>query len=78
MLALAVALGSPAWAQDAYPNRLIRIVVGYAAAGATDVVARVDGEKQAERLGQTMENENKPGGGARLAEEHDAKQPADG
>jgi len=78
MLALAVALGSPAWAQDAYPNKFIRIVVGYAAGGGTDVVARVVGEKLAELLGQPVVIENKPGGGARLAVEHVAKESADG
>ncbi len=80
-LALAALATTPARAQDGaanYPSKFIRIVVGYAAGGGTDVVARVVGEKLAERLGQPVVVENKPGGGARLAVEYVAAQPADG
>src|SRR5262245_24103805 len=77
-LALIAMLSAPAWPQDAYPSKFIRIVVGYAAGGGTDVVARVVGEKLAERLGQPIVIENRPGGGARLAVEYVAKEPADG
>jgi tripartite-type tricarboxylate transporter receptor subunit TctC len=75
---IALVLSASAYAQSAYPNRFIRIVVGYSAGGGTDVVARVIGEKLAERLGQPVVIENKPGGGARLAVEYVAKEPADG
>jgi tripartite-type tricarboxylate transporter receptor subunit TctC len=75
---LAVALGAPAQAQGSYPNKFIKIIVGYAAGGGTDVVARVIGEKLSERLGQPVVIENKPGGGARLAVEFVAREPADG
>jgi tripartite-type tricarboxylate transporter receptor subunit TctC len=82
VLALAALVpASAAHAQDnpaAYPNRFIRIIVGYAAGGGTDVVARVVGEKLAERLGQPVVIENRPGGGARLAVEYVATQPGDG
>ena len=54
------------------PTR-VRIVVGYSAGGGTDVVARVIGEKLAERLGQPVVIENRPGGGARIAVEYVAK-----
>jgi tripartite-type tricarboxylate transporter receptor subunit TctC len=77
-LALIAALVSPAFPQEAYPNKFIRIVVGYAAGGGTDVVARVVGEKLAERLGQPVVIENRPGGGARLAVEYVAKESPDG
>ena len=56
----------------------IWIIVGYAAGGGTDVVARVIGERLSERLGQPVVIENKPGGGARLAVDYVAGQPADG
>ena len=65
-----------AQAQGAYPNKFIRIIVGYSAGGGTDVVARVIGEKLAERLGQPVVIENKPGGGARLAVEYVATRAA--
>ena len=67
-----------AQAQGGYPNKPVRIIVGYAAGGGTDVVARVIGEKLAERLGQPVIIENKPGGGARIAVDYVATQPADG
>lgn len=61
-----------------YPNRFVRMVVGYSAGGGTDVVARIIADKLTERLGQPVVVENKPGGGARIAVEYVAQQPADG
>ena len=71
----------PAHAQgDAagYPNRTIRIVVGFAAGGGNDIFARLIGAKLQELIGQSVIIENKPGAGARLANEYVANQPADG
>lgn len=78
VLAAALVLPAAARAQDAYPNRVIRIIVGYSAGGGTDVVARVVGEKLSQRLGQPVVIENRPGAGARLAVDYVATQPADG
>lgn len=78
VLTAALALTATARAQKTYPNRVIRIIVGYSAGGGTDIVARVIGEKLSERLGQPVVIENKPGGGARLAVDYVASQPADG
>jgi tripartite-type tricarboxylate transporter receptor subunit TctC len=75
---LALAFGTPAQPQGTYPNKFIKIIVGYSAGGGTDVVARVIGEKLSERIGQPVVVENKPGGGARLAVEFVAREPADG
>jgi tripartite-type tricarboxylate transporter receptor subunit TctC len=77
LLAMAVA---PAKAQNdaSYPNRGIRIVVGFAAGGGNDIFARLVGAKLQELLGQSVIIENKPGAGARLANEYAANQPADG
>ncbi|MBX9841594.1 MAG: tripartite tricarboxylate transporter substrate binding protein [Xanthobacteraceae bacterium] len=77
-VAAAVSPDNQAQAQGGYPNKPVRIIVGYAAGGGTDVVARVIGEKLAERLGQPVVVENKPGGGARIAVDYVATQPADG
>jgi tripartite-type tricarboxylate transporter receptor subunit TctC len=46
-----------------YPNRPVRFVVGFAAGGATDILARVVGQRLSERLGQQFIIENKPGAG---------------
>jgi tripartite-type tricarboxylate transporter receptor subunit TctC len=75
-----IALGAavPASGQSDYPNRTIRIVVGFAAGGGNDIFARLVGAKLQELIGQTVIIENKPGAGARLANEYAANQPADG
>jgi len=57
-----------AWAQ-AYPTRPVRIIVGFAAGGATDIVARLMGQWLSERLGQSFIIENRPGAGSNIAAE---------
>jgi tripartite-type tricarboxylate transporter receptor subunit TctC len=61
-----------------YPTRPIRIVVGFAAGGGNDVIARIYAQKLSEDLGQPVIVENKPGAGAIVATEYVAKAPADG
>jgi tripartite-type tricarboxylate transporter receptor subunit TctC len=68
----------PAQAQTDYPNRTIRIVVGFAAGGGNDIFARLIGAKLQDMIGQTVVIENKPGAGARIGNEYAANQPADG
>jgi len=53
-------------------------VVGFAAGGGNDIFARLVGAKLQELIGQPVIIENKPGAGARLANEYAANQPADG
>lgn len=65
-LATLIALPGMAGAQD-YPNRPIRLLVGYSPAGAADYVARVFGEALSKELGQTVLVDNKPGAGSTLA-----------
>ena len=57
-----------AWAQ-AYPSRPVRIVAGFAAGGAVDIVARVIAQSLSERLNQQFIVENRPGAGGNLAVE---------
>src|SRR5512138_679493 len=82
LVALAAVAARPAAAQgDAaanYPNRPIRIIVGFAAGGGNDIFARLVGQKLQENIGQTVVIENKPGAGARLAADYVASQPPDG
>jgi tripartite-type tricarboxylate transporter receptor subunit TctC len=69
---------SPAAAQSDYPNKPIKVVVGFAAGGGNDIFARLVGAKMSEILGQQVVVENKPGAGGRLAPEYVTQQPADG
>ena len=66
-----------AWAQ-AYPTRPVRIIVGYAPGGATDIMARLVGQWLSERLGQQFVIENRPGAGSNIAAEAVVRAPADG
>jgi tripartite-type tricarboxylate transporter receptor subunit TctC len=61
-----------------YPTRPVRFVVGYPAGGATDILARLIGQKLSERTGQQFVVENKPGATGNIATEYVMGQPADG
>jgi len=61
-----------------YPTRPVRIVVGFAAGGSTDIGARVIGQWLQERLGQPFVIENRPGAGTNIATETVVRAPADG
>jgi tripartite-type tricarboxylate transporter receptor subunit TctC len=63
---------------QAYPSRPIRIVVGFAAGGAADVIARLVGEWLSRRLGQPVVVENRLGGGGSVGAEFVLRSPADG
>src|ERR1700761_172963 len=51
------------------PTRPVRFVVGYPAGGATDIIARLIGQKLSERMGQQFVIENKPGAGNNIGTE---------
>jgi tripartite-type tricarboxylate transporter receptor subunit TctC len=71
------AVSRMAWAQ-AYPTRPVRIVVGFPAGGAGDIVARLMGQWLSERLGQPFVIENRPGAGGNIGTEAVVRAPPDG
>ncbi len=77
-MALVLAASGAARAQDAYPNRVIRFIVGFAAGGGNDLFARLVVKKFQENTGATAIVENKPGAGGRISSEYVAHQPPDG
>ena len=85
LLALAAAtaaagpLGARAQAAPTgFATRPVRVVVPFAAGGATDVIARILGERMAQRFGQSVVVDNKPGAAGLIAGEMVAKAPPDG
>jgi len=65
-------------AAEAWPARPVRIVVGFPAGNAPDIIARLIGQWLSERLGQQFVVENRPGAGSTIATEGVANAPADG
>jgi tripartite-type tricarboxylate transporter receptor subunit TctC len=65
-------------AEDPYPNRVIRFIVGFAAGGGNDLFARLVVNKFQENTKAITVIENKPGAGGRISSEYAAKQPPDG
>jgi tripartite-type tricarboxylate transporter receptor subunit TctC len=65
-------------AQSDYPNRPIKLIVGFAPGGSTDIVARIVGQRLGERLGQTIVIENKAGAGGTIGADATAKAAPDG
>jgi tripartite-type tricarboxylate transporter receptor subunit TctC len=63
---------------QAYPTRPVRWVVGFAAGGPSDTIARTLGQWLTERLGQPFVVENRPGASTNIATEAAAKAPPDG
>jgi tripartite-type tricarboxylate transporter receptor subunit TctC len=63
---------------QAYPSRPVRLIVGFAAGGGYDIVARLIGQWLSERLGQPFVIENRPGAGTNIATEAVVRAPPDG
>jgi tripartite-type tricarboxylate transporter receptor subunit TctC len=75
--------GAAAWplaarAQQPYPARPVRIIVGFAPGQAIDIVTRIIGQWVSERLGQQFIIENRPGAGGNIATETVVRAPPDG
>ena len=75
---LAVAVARPAWAQDKYPSRPIKIIVPFPPGGGVDLTARLLMEPLSKELGQTIIIENKGGAGGVIGVEAMSHAPADG
>src|SRR3954462_6070757 len=75
-LVLAMALGS-SWAQS-YPQKPVRVLVGFTPGGGTDITARFLAPKLSEYLGQQFVVENRPGAATNIASEMVARSAPDG
>ena len=73
-----IAIAAGAAAAQNYPAKAIRIVVPFGAGGTTDILARVIGDRLAERWGQQVVIDNRTGAGGNIAAEIVARAPADG
>jgi tripartite-type tricarboxylate transporter receptor subunit TctC len=79
VLACASVLAGDACAQSGrYPDKPLKILVGFSAGGGTDVAARILALKMTEGLGQSVVVENRPGASGMIATEAVARSPADG
>lgn len=77
LLMLAAIVYSPAYSQ-AYPVKPVRVLVGYAPGGGTDIMARAIGAKLSESMKQQFVIDNRPGANANIAAKVAADAPADG
>jgi tripartite-type tricarboxylate transporter receptor subunit TctC len=77
-LCFALICAAPAAAQEPFPSKTIRIVVGFAAGGAPDALARVVGDRLAQTFSQSVIVENRVGAAGNIAMAAVAKSAADG
>jgi tripartite-type tricarboxylate transporter receptor subunit TctC len=73
-----LALLPVAHAQSDYPNKPVKLIVGFAPGGSTDIVARIVAQRLSERLGQPVVVENKAGAGGTIGADAAAKSAPDG
>jgi tripartite-type tricarboxylate transporter receptor subunit TctC len=78
LLAAPGLLAAPARAQDTWPARPVRMVIPYAAGGATDVIGRLVADRLSARLPQRVVVENRTGAGGSIGASNVAKSPPDG
>jgi tripartite-type tricarboxylate transporter receptor subunit TctC len=77
LLALSFCFAAAAQAQS-YPNKPVKLLVGFAAGGPTDVIARILAQDMTQTLGQTVLVENKAGATSMIATQEVKRAPADG
>ncbi|MES3000060.1 MAG: tripartite tricarboxylate transporter substrate binding protein [Pseudomonadota bacterium] len=75
---LPLALAAGAFAQGAYPNRPIKLIVPWTAAGTTDISARMVADRLSAKLGQPVIVDNRPGATGQIGSQAVARAPADG
>jgi tripartite-type tricarboxylate transporter receptor subunit TctC len=75
---LALIAAGPARAGEHYPDRTVRLIVGFGAGGPTDIPARFMAKKLETMLGQSVIVENKPGASGQIATNYVLEQPRDG
>jgi tripartite-type tricarboxylate transporter receptor subunit TctC len=78
LLGLAAVMAPRALAQDAYPSRPIRLIIGFTPGAASDICGRIFAEHAAPLLGQQFVPENKPGAGSSIAAQYVARAAPDG
>ncbi|HEY2138182.1 MAG TPA: tripartite tricarboxylate transporter substrate binding protein [Xanthobacteraceae bacterium] len=78
LLALLILLSPLAAQAQSYPDKAVRVVVGFTPGGPTDVIARIVAQKLSETWGQQFFIENVPGAGSNIASGMVAKAPPDG
>jgi tripartite-type tricarboxylate transporter receptor subunit TctC len=78
LTALLAALALPALAQGDYPNKPIRMIVGFAPGGGTDIMARIVATRMSEHMGESVIVENRPGNSGIVGAVAVAKAPPDG
>ena len=77
-LAASAAAAAPLARAEAWPTKPVKILFGFPAGSATDVIARTVGQKLSDKWGQPVVIENRPGAGGNLGSELAARAPADG
>lgn len=77
-LCLVIGLNPAVSAQDNWPQKPIRLLLGFPAGGGSDIVARLIAKSLSERLGQNVVVDNKPGAGGNIATEMLVRAPGDG
>jgi tripartite-type tricarboxylate transporter receptor subunit TctC len=78
VFAMSILATVPAFAQQDFPNRPVRLIVPFATAGVTDTSARVLADKLSRQMGQSVVVENRPGGSGNIGTQYVANSPPDG
>jgi tripartite-type tricarboxylate transporter receptor subunit TctC len=78
LIAALTIVARPSLADDSYPTRPVRLIVGFAAGSSGDVAARLVGHRLGDLLGQTIIVENRPGASSMLATDYVARSAKDG